>query len=507
METAAGLEEDTPGNPVESEVPLCSEHGYELKHYCIDCDEAVCIYCTMKEHNGHNHDMLKKWSRKHELGDMVMYTRDEGDAQICDQVKKKRKIQCDLQGHSSGGVYQCTSNQMVGKLVLYCKQSQHTRVISSVSKLPDCTVSSPVVIGDPVKVTVTLKDTCGSPITNQSKYLKVSSKKENEFIQNVHIKEHSRGQYVISYHPKIKTDHSLSVSWREFQGKCKVLVNLRDYANLKQEVKIIDKYLMNHLVGPYLLAKGPSNEIIVRSKKELIVFDKDLHYSHVIGRTGKRCTNIFQAITGIASDNSGYLYVADCDLHHIVKFTLNGMPISIIGREGTADGQFRSPYGLLLTQSRLLFVCDFSNHRIQVFKDDRFSYCFGSQGSEPGTFNYPIDLTINNSEDQLYVTDCNRRVQIFTAQGQFLKVFGCTFTAVPYQLQNPIGIHYTPDGHLLVSSYGTHCVMVYEKDGTFVSAIEGTYQGKERFSHPCGVVMMDNGQIVIACSYNRLAVF
>ena len=39
---------------------------------------------------------------------------------------------------------------------------------------------------------------------------------------------------------------------------------------------------------------------------------------------------------------------------------------------------------------------------------------------------------------------------------------------------------------------------MFEEDGRFVSAIEGTYQGKKRFSYPCGVIMMDNGQIVIA---------
>ena len=51
-------------------------------------------------------------------------------------------------------------------------------------------------------------------------------------------------------------------------------------------------------------------------------------------------------------------------------------------------------------------------------------------------------------------------------------------------------------------------MLVFEEDGRFLSAIEGTYQGKERFGHPCGVIMMDNGQIVIASSgTNKLVVF
>ena len=75
-------------------------------------------------------------------------------------------------------------------------------------------------------------------------------------------------------------------------------------------------------------------------------------------------------------------------------------------------------------------------------------------------------------------------------------------------MQRSVGIYYTPDNHLLISSYGNHCVLVFEEDGRFVSAIEGTYQGKKRFSGPCGVIMMDNGQIVVTShATNKLVVF
>ena len=44
---------------------VCSEHEYELKHYCESCDELVCLYCTMKKHNDHNHDTVKNMVIKH----------------------------------------------------------------------------------------------------------------------------------------------------------------------------------------------------------------------------------------------------------------------------------------------------------------------------------------------------------------------------------------------------------------------------------------------------------
>ena len=387
-------------------------------------------------------------------------------------------------------------------------------VSSCLPHLPDCTVSDPIVINDQVNVTVTLKDIFGSPVVNQSKDVEIRCNKKREFLRNVHIEEESRGQYCIWYNSKRRKNHLLSIYWRGLKvdhKEIKVSSNIRDYNEVKQEVKIIDKYGKKKLTNPYLLAKGPNNELIVfdYSTSKLVVFDRHFQYSHVIGGEG-RGKGKFQHITGIAVDKKGYLYVADCYLHCIQKLKLNGEFISQFGSKGTSSSQFQSPYGLVLSQSELLFVCDYDNHRIQVFQNEQFSYCFGRHGTEPGMFNHPVDLTLNNREDQLFITEYhNDRVQLFTPTGQFLKVFG-NFTGVPFKLQRVQGIHYAPDGHLLISSWGTHCVLVFEEDGKFTSAIEGIYQGKRRFSNPCGVVMMDDGQIVIADGSfggNRLVVF
>jgi len=148
-------------------------------------------------------------------------------------------------------------------------------------------------------------------------------------------------------------------------------------------------------------------------------------------------------------------------------------------------------------------VCDSDNHRVQVFKNELFSYTFGQYGKDPGSFSGPHDLTLNSNEDQLFITDYyNHRVQVFTPNGQFLQIFG-NFTNVPLKLQKPVGIHHTPDNHLLISSFKNDLVFIF-KDGRFVSAIEGIYQGKKEFSDPCGVIMMNNGQIVVAT--NKLIV-
>ena len=74
---------------------------------------------------------------------------------------------------------------------------------------------------------------------------------------------------------------------------------------------------------------------------------------------------------------------------------------------------------------------------------------------------------------------------------------------IPYKLDLPYNIYCTPDDHLLVTSF-TNVVLIFKDDGTFLAAIEG----KGRFENPTGVVMRNNGEIVIS-GYNnkKLVVF
>ena len=48
-----------------SKAMICREHNNELLFYCEKCDHLVCMYCTVKDHNGHNHDTVKKIVGKH----------------------------------------------------------------------------------------------------------------------------------------------------------------------------------------------------------------------------------------------------------------------------------------------------------------------------------------------------------------------------------------------------------------------------------------------------------
>ena len=48
------------------EVLYCPEHQRnELDYYCKTCDKIVCLYCTVKDHVGHTHDIVEKTASEH----------------------------------------------------------------------------------------------------------------------------------------------------------------------------------------------------------------------------------------------------------------------------------------------------------------------------------------------------------------------------------------------------------------------------------------------------------
>ena len=424
-------------------------------------------------------------------------------------AEQVRNINCDLQSHEH------ISTAVNAKSVEYTSPLYY---IDGLLHSPHCNihVCTPVVKPNQVKLIVTLKDILGYPLIYQSSNIRIYCNMEDNFLQNIQVKEQPdpRGVYHIYYNVKKKINHLILVYLGDIlvnHEKIEVSVNTRDYVSInKNEVKIIKNGLPETpLKFPYSLAKGPNNQLIFAddSSSQLVIFDDQLQYSRCIGKKGKEVGE-FLNITGIAIDNYEQLYVADSDLNCIQKFKLDGEFIYKFGSYGSDNGQFDSPHGLLVCYSKL-FVCDRHNHRIQIFIHEEWSYTIGQQGTEPGSFKEPIDLSLSNNEDQIFVTDNkNHRVQVFTLDGQFLRVFG-NLKGISSTLQkNPVGIFISSDGYVLITCcHHTGCIMVLDEDGTFVSAIEGSYQGNRRFNYPCGIVMMDNGQIIIACNLsNRLVV-
>ena len=62
-----------------------------------------------------------------------------------------------------------------------------------------------------------------------------------------------------------------------------------------------------------------------------------------------------------------YVYVSDSNNYRIAVFQLSGAFLTSFGKRGTARGEFKYPKGIMFDCDGFLYVCDWLNHRIQVF--------------------------------------------------------------------------------------------------------------------------------------------
>ena len=65
--------------------------------------------------------------------------------------------------------------------------------------------------------------------------------------------------------------------------------------------------------------------------------------------------------------DSEFVYVSEWEIDCVSVFTKQGKFITSFGKGGSGDGKFNNPTGLAIDSDGVLYVCDFSNSRIQVF--------------------------------------------------------------------------------------------------------------------------------------------
>jgi YD repeat-containing protein len=145
---------------------------------------------------------------------------------------------------------------------------------------------------------------------------------------------------------------------------------------------------------------------------------------------------------------------------------------SAFGKNGTADGQLKSPADVAVDSVGNLWVADKANNRIQKFSPDgKFLFKFGSYGSTDGKLSAPAGLAID-SQGNIWVADSgNRRVQKFNAKGEYLAKFGSVGSGDgQFSSWGPRGIAIDAVGNLWVSDYSSR-VQRFDATGKFIKAV------------------------------------
>ena len=265
------------------------------------------------------------------------------------------------------------------------------------------------------------------------------------------------------------------------------------------------------LNGPYCIAINSDSELIVSEREghKVSVYTRRGEKKHEFGSRGEG-KGEFKYPIGVAVDKSdGCIFVADTRNHRIQKFTRDGHIMKLVGgpMRGSGPMQFNYPWGLKLNNNKL-YVCDSHNHRIQVF-DTELNYITsigGGEGSGPGQFDWPCDVSFDDSS-MLHVTDqYNHRIQVLDQDGKYVREYGQRGSGLG-PLSKPTFIHVDHD-YVYVSEWDNHCVSVFTTSARFVRTIGMLGRRPGELRVPRGVVVDTDGFVYVCDNLNnRVQIF
>ena len=523
---------------------MCREHDIELLFYCETCDQLVCMYCTVKDHNGHNHDTVKKMVDKHrqELKKVTAPVQQiiKGLSDTHDIIEKMRK-KIRQQGDEVNGKIDQHYDRVIQKLMEQ-KEQLKQQVRDTVSQKEKAVTTQLEEVEYAQAEVLSMKE-LNDAVEKSSDQEVLSVKKQ--VIDRMH-------QIIDKYKkvniPPVQQATMEFVSTKEalpqFGLLCSVdpqnckVVDLPTYIIKGKETKvtIITKYdngdscsrggsqvsvqlggvndttqVRDNNDGSYMASfvpqqvgevklsvfvngqqiKGSPYSVMVRDYTSVNKASKILNNDGNIGQPW-----------GLAFHKNGMWAVTDISNHYVYIFDGEDQLVRKFGSYGSGNGQFSYPAGVAFDSDDHLYVAEYDNHRVQKFTiDGKYLLQFRGAGSENGKLNNPRGLAVHNHK--VYVADySNKRISVFQTDGKFHHTIGSG------QLGNPYDVTVNGNNQLLVADCAHHCIYTFTLYGDYVGKF-GTYgAGRGQLSSPHGVAVDLYGFILVADTGNhRVSIF
>jgi len=522
-------------------IPLCKEHKYELKHYCETCDELVCMYCTLKKHNGHSHETTtnmacKYWSQFKRVTAPIegMIQALTGVHDNIDKMIKKIK----KQGSEVDNQIDQHYNELVKKLMKQKDQIKQ-QVYNTVLQKEKILAAQLDEVDSAQAELMSIKE-LNDALEESSDQEALSAKKQ--VINRVEqLTERYKNFNKLPVQYATMKFKPCSDSFPQFGSFC-ADVNLSEIANppqsiivgKKAEVTIIakDSNGEHYSTGGhkvFLELKSSTGDVTVGEVRD----NNDGSYaaSFVGEKVGKAKLCAF--IDGQEINGSPYSIVVARNYHslslpsNILKNNIKG-PFSIafgkygiwaasdqhiqcvyvfdsqnklIRNIGSNDTQFSYPRGVAFDNENHLYVADRDNHRVQKFcVNGNYLLQFGGYGSGDGQLKSPYGITTRDGK--VYVADRdNHRISVFNYNGQFYISFGSD------QLDQPWDVVINFNNQLFVADNSHHCVVTFTLDGQFVGKFGTQGYDRGQLNEPFSISTDTDGFIFVTDYNHRVSIF
>ena len=538
--------EETAGQPTRK-VLYCPNHQKnELDYYCNTCDKIVCLYCTVKDHVGHTHDIVEKTASEHRNVlrkiitpvDEMIENLSKAEANI---VSTQEKIK-EQANEIDQDIDKCYYEQLkeLNKRHKQLKEQLHNAVLrkdealkkqleemksvqdelvglkelrEELEKTSDCKVLSKKQqdVEDQLKKVSDRHNnliTCTLPVES---YTMAFNPSKEPCVQLGHLCTDLTAE--VSLMPKcavVNKKVKLHIQSKDGKGQTyprggsKVVVELKSSTGGITVGKITDNndgsYVASFVpeqVGEAKVLVSINGEQIKGSPYSIVVrnyqaIDKP---SKIVNNDGS-----MGGPWGVAFSRNGLWAVADHTKHCVYIFD-NDQLVRKFGSNGSNNGQFISPCGVAFDSHNHLYVVDYGNHRVQKF-DTNGNYLlqFGSKGASDGQLNEPRGVTVHN--DKVYIAVYrNKCISVFQTNGKFCISFGSD------QLGHPYDVTVSANNHLLVADYNS-CIYTYTLDGHYVRKFGTPGSSRGQLDTPRSLTTDLNGFIIVADTNNhRVSIF
>ena len=519
---------------------MCKEHGTELFFYCETCDQLVCIYCIVKNHIFHNHDIVEKIVDKHkqelkkisapieemirglsdtygnvervmkkilQQGDKVnkkidqhydrviqklMEQKEQLKQQVHDMVSQKFKAVTTQLEELEYAQAKVLSMKELNDAVEKCSDQEvlslKKQVIDRMQKITD---KYNLVDFPPVQPDI-MKFVPNNDVLPQFGLVCSTASPDPHNCEVVDFPK-----YCIKGKKTKFTIITKDTNGDRCSGGSQISVQLggvndtiqvRDNNDGSYMASVIPQQV-GEVKLPVLLCgehiKGSPYSVIVKDYTSIKKCSKIVNTDGTMGKPW-----------GIAFGKNGIWAVADYSKHLVYVFDSGDQLVRMLGGHGSDNSQFCYPAGVAFDSDGCLYVVDSANHRVQKFTlDGEHLLKFGHEGSEEGKLKFPNGLTIYSGK--AYVSDHgNNRISVFETDGKF----NCTFGSV--QLGKPHDI--TVNGNqLLIADHVHHCIYTFTPDGKYVGKFGTRGSGVAQLDNPFGVSVDLYGFILVVDTWNH----
>ena len=214
---------------------------------------------------------------------------------------------------------------------------------------------------------------------------------------------------------------------------------------------------------------------------------------------------------GLGIDADGNLIVVEPHYMRVNHFTPDGVRVAQWGGWGTNEGQFVLPRAVALGPDGDHYLSEYTLvDRVQRFGPARpgqggtpaFRSAWGRPGTGPGEFNRAEGLDVG-PDGLVHVADsCNHRVQVFTADGQFVRAHGRAGSA-PGEYSYPYDVRVDREGNQFVCEFGNSRITVLDPRGGVVEVVGRAGSGPGEFANPWSIALDSRGNLYVADSRNH----